>query len=303
MVRKHAILATLDPACRDAVQHWPCYHRNLALVLMHRWLATGADRQRMDDVRAAHQAALALTTGPRASWPEPILPSVIDWILHPPALNDLKRLPNMLGWDAEDQAKPLVAPDVAYRAARELSELVQLSDCWENTDVLSALSVALQRDLSTRMRALDGGVPEGMIQLACFAWFRAGELVDSGGSSLHSEAPRGEALKAMLDQPCLPHHDERVVYKYRELRAAAEVWASSRRAYLIDRLQQGDHPDTNPEFWSDFQGYSRPDIPDIDVHSRRPLSFPSLVTLLAGVLIPLSLLTMWIMWEKSRLAK
>jgi hypothetical protein len=274
MKKKRRVLAALDPDPFRMQDHWRCYHVNLAKFLIRRWIDAGAERSRMDDVQAAIENIRALPGASAYAWSEPHLLRILEWIQAPPSLGWSKRIPNFFTWDAEDPGNPPVYFIDASWAAYNLANLAIEDDAWENIDLLSTLSVALQRDTSSLTRNSDHDPDEGMNTLATFAWLRARELVAAGKRSMHPRAPRGEALMAMLDQPNLPHKDAQLAAKFRELRAAADAWVAARAAYLRDRLQAGDHPDTNASFWNGYTGPEKPVIPDIEIHSRQPPGKP-----------------------------
>ena len=80
---------------------------------------------------------------------------------------------------------------------RGLAGLVVLGNAWESVDIFHALNVALQRDSLGYARGRDGG----RNTLAYFAWLRCRELIDAGKGSMLPDAPKGEALKALLPGP------------------------------------------------------------------------------------------------------
>ncbi len=61
---------------------------------------------------------------------------------------------------------------------------------------------------------------------------------------------------AVQDQSVLDH----AAREYRRLREEAEEYQAKRTAFMMARLQQGRHPDTDPTFW---QGWKEPPPPEV----------------------------------------
>lgn len=147
-------------------------------------------------------------------------------------------------------------PQQADDAVRGLAGLVALGNAWESVDVFHALNVALQHDTLGFARDRDGG----RNNLAYFAWLRCRELIDVGQGSVLPDAPRGQALKAMLPRPDFMTAEVLLDPAYARLRAEADAWHAARTAFLLRRMQEGRHPDTDPSFWD---GYTEPPAPGL----------------------------------------
>lgn len=255
MEKKRAALEAVDADRPEVKEHWYRYHANLGTFLVHRWARRGADRSKLDEVKAARdEIAAALAINPNAHFGrEQYQLSALEWIIDPPRWEGQGALPDLLGWGGPSSGP--ISATAAHEAVRGLAGLVVLGNAWESVDIFHALNLALQHDTI-------GPRPDGRSALAYLAWLRCQELIDAGKGSLLPGAPTGEALKATLPAPGLPAREqERLVSAYRELRAEAESWQSARTAFLLARLRDGRHPDTDPRFWDGYAERPAPRLP------------------------------------------
>jgi len=151
----------------------------------------------------------------------------MDWIIDPPAFGPgAASLPTLLDGKPYDPAE----------AIRGLAGLIVLGNAWESVDVFNALAHALDA--------------HGDPATAYLARLRCIELIDAGRSSLLPDAPRGPDL---LDSIIRGDHSRRpgvaVAASYRNSRAAAEDYRRRRDAFMLARLREGRHPDTDQFFW------------------------------------------------------
>jgi hypothetical protein len=257
MEKKKARLEALDPSLPEAKEHLYRYHANLGTFLVHRWARRGADREKIDEVKAARdEIARALEINPDAHFGrEKYQLLALEWIIEPPKAESPQPLPNLLGWDFGDEVRQ-IDPKEADDAARGLSGLVVLGNAWESVDVFYALSVALQHD-SLGFR---GDFEGARNTLAYLAWLRCRELIDAGKGSMLPDAPKGEALKALLPQPRFVQSASELDSPFSKLRAEADAWHAARTAFMTGRLKAGRHPDTDPRFWD---GYTEPPAPTL----------------------------------------
>jgi hypothetical protein len=266
MARKRAQLDALDPNAPDVREQRYRYHANLGTFLVHRWIREGADRTRLDDVRAAREAiAAAIAINPDAHFGrETYQLMALDWLLAPPPMRTESSRNTLLDpalgenpladFDALDGNTKLPAP--IADAVRGLSGLVVLGDAWESVDVFHALALALQ---------LDGA----KTSVAYLARLRCEELIDAGRGSLDPGLPAGAALKTALFDPgraLRPDDKARLRKVYRALRVEADAWRSARAGFETARLNAGRHPDTDPTFWD---GYRETSPPTLDALERK----------------------------------
>lgn len=259
MERKRARLDRLDASRPEVKEPWYRYHANLGTFLVHRWARTGAGRSRIAEVRAARdEIARALEINPDAHFGrEKYQLLALEWIADPPKAEGSPYLPNLLGWSFDDIYGEQTDPEEAHAAVRGLTGLVVLGDAWESVDVFHTLNVALQRDSSGFERGREGG----RNTLAYLAWLRCRELVDAGRGSMLPAAPRGNALKALLPRPDFVKADALLDPAFARLRAEADAWHAARTAFMVGRLEEGRHPDTDPHFWAGYSGPPAPGLP------------------------------------------
>lgn len=280
MARKAAALEQIkyDPKAHAQPNHRYRYLANLGTFHAHRWFKNGARRDAMDDLqRARDLVKQAIAENPDAhfgrekyqlmalEWVilgEPFVPSsgaVADrWAsltaeerekLAPPG-----RLPNMLGITSR-QALRIKDDDsnldeLGLKGAVDgLCGLIVQGNAWESVDVFFALAMALQAT--------------GRSSFAYMAILRANDLIKSGKNSIVPHAPTGEALFAAIADRGedlglfanrLENRGSEVKAEFEELKVKAAQWAKARNEYLLAKLKAGEHPDTHPEFWKDFDG-------------------------------------------------
>lgn len=249
MARKRVALDVIPSAAPDADvrgDHEYRYLANLGTFHIHRWLANGADRSTMADVeRSRDLIDQAITLNPDAHFGrERYQLMAIDWILEPTGIHDgrypfgfytsiLDRIHFDDGWPGVSYNNALT--DAGYADAPEgFAGLVALGNGWNSFDVFHALALSLQdrRDSS----------------LAYLAWLRAEEILSQGGDTLHPEMDLSD-----FDPSEHPYHLDTlapVESFYTEARAEADAWHAARTAYVTARLEQGQHPDTHPEFFA-----------------------------------------------------
>ena len=166
---------------------------------------------------------------------------------------------------------------------RGLAGLVVLGNAWESVDIFHALNVALQRNSLGYERGREGG----RNTLAYLAWLRCRELIDAGKGSMLPDAPKGEALKAMLRKPDFVMAETLLDPAYTKLRAEADAWHAARTAFMMGRLKAGRHPDIDPHFWDGYTERPAPGLPTISVpeayHSWRRMRERIVLLVVLGV--------------------
>jgi hypothetical protein len=304
MGRKREQLRTLDGGRPEVREHYYRYHANLGTFLAHRWIRNGADRTHLDDLHQAHDAiATALALNPNAHFGrERYQLQAIAFLIHPPepAPYDTT-LPNLLGWSFDDIYAEATAPDEAADAVRGLTGLIVLGNAWESVDVFHALNVALQRDSADGFeRGRDGG----RNSLAYLAYLRCRELIDHGARSLVPGTPQGPDLVARLRRPDFIDTLWGLDRAYADLRREADAWQNARTAFVLTRLRQGRHPDTDPTFWRGYTEAPRPRLPEVSVpqtfHDSLARRAHIALALLIGMGVSLVLGIVWIRFHLRR---
>ena len=235
MDKKRALLGRSDGDSPATREQWYRYYANIGTHWAHRWLKNGADRDRIDEVRTARDfIAKAIAIKPDAHFGrEKYQLKALDWIIDPPpVVAHAEFLPTLLDRDPRD---------LSGDAIEGLCGLIVLGNAWESIDIFHALA-----------RALDAfGEPD----LAYQARLRCLELVNSGRKSLVPDAPRGEALKAIIKaEGGLRADDIHLAVlkaKYLNGRKLGDDRHRARSAFMLARLREGRHPDTDATFWNE----------------------------------------------------
>lgn len=252
MARK---LAAMERMGYDAGKHEQPNHRyrylaNLGTFYAHRWFKNGANREAMDDLKQGRELiAQAIKENPNAHFGrEKYQLMMMDWVLG----FDQKKLAETL----EFERTPLGSfngyfiddfdRDDVDEALAGFSGLILQGNAWESVDVLNTIRALLAHG-SDR-------------SFAYFAQLRVRELVRDGKRSI--TWPRDIDVESALEGLSVlgVTTESGTTDEYWRLREVASAWHESRTAYMLEKLSLGNHPDTHPDFWSDFDG--NPDIPD-----------------------------------------
>lgn len=264
MKKKYERLALRPPDDAETKEHTYRYHANLGTFLVHRWAKQGADRAKIAEVKAARdEIAKALKINPNAHFGrEKYQLKALEWIIDPPSAKEGQYLPNLLNMEVEisGATNPKEA-DEADDAVRGLAGLITLGNAWESVDVFYALSIALQNDTL----GVEPGTNAGRNGLANLALMRAKELVDAGKRSMLPDAWVGEDLKSSFWRPQFINDQEYQKEDFLRLRLDAEEWRKARTGFMLARLEQGLHPDTDDNFWSGYVERPAMPLPDYSV--------------------------------------
>jgi hypothetical protein len=288
MDKKKQALDRLDPTSPDVKEHLYRYHANLGTFLVHRWIRQGGDRTKLDDVkRSRNEIAAAIAINPNAHFGrEKYQLMAIEWIIEPPRTSGDQYdqyLPNLLGLTPHPRGE-MEDPKIADDAVRGLAGLVVLGNAWESVDIFHALNVALQHDTLGFKQDRDGG----RNSLAYLAWLRCQELIDGGKNSLLPDAPKGAALKDRLPRPDFVEGDGFLDPAFAKLRAEADTWQKARTEFMIERLNAGRHPDTDPQFWKGYIESPPPGLPakSVPEHYYERLEMRQRLSLLVVIGVP-----------------
>ena len=243
MARKHAVLTATR--AEDAAEHWYRYRANLGTFHAHRWLKRPDKWDATADLDRAHELiAAAIEQNPDAHFGREVVQlRALAWLRERPQTTpEHYELPWM--YELELEGHGMATHDNTYLADKGLGDaipglcgLIALGAAWDSFDVVHALA---------RLLGYDGR--QSLVQLARS---RCAEIVEAGGGSLVIGAPTGDALLAKL-----PHSatEGGIEPSFEQLRERADAWSAKREAYLLERLDRGEHPDTDADFWSGFAG-------------------------------------------------
>lgn len=252
MTRKQAAMERMgyDASKHEQPNHRYRYLANLGTFYAHRWFKNGANREAMDDLKQGRELiAQAIKENPNAHFGrEKYQLMVMDWVigLDPEKLgatSDFERTPlgNFDGFFIEDFEREDVDEALAG-----FSGLILQGNAWESVDVLNTIRALLahRNDRS----------------FAYFAELRVRELAIDGKRSITWQGKID--IEAALEYQSVQGvtTESGTTAEYKRLREVATEWHERRTAYMLDNLSQGRHPDTHPEFWSDFDG--DPEMPE-----------------------------------------
>ncbi len=236
--------AALEAAGGDDVHRYRLL-ANMGTFHAHRWLASdGVSPVDLHQAIALIEAAIALN--PDAHFGrEAVQLDALIWLRDAPTLEqpqDLLSQPGLLGFDdwtsqtiaavTRDEVDPALS-----RTIEGLSGLIVLGAAWESPDIHLALSRALNAS--------------GQSALAWMARLRTAELLRSGKRFRQpTDLDADVLLEVLLEESMQITRDaDRVELSFREARAQADTWREAREAWVLARLAEGRHPDTDPDFW------------------------------------------------------
>lgn len=266
MERKFAVLEGLadSPSKAEALYR---YHANLGTFLAHRWLRGGAERGDLGDLQAGREhIRRALELNPDAHFGrERYQEYALTWLILMPTLEPRDEDGLRTTWTLLDACPPEVRPtplgfrrvapgevDPSKAATEALAGLIVLGDAWQSVDVFNALSHTLEYQRHASVGYL--------------AALRAREIALSGRRSLHPEFAAADPELADRVASFQGHFENSgpiaaVDSFFAEARAEAEDWHAERTAFVLRRLDEGRHPDTDPDFWSGYSSSPPPTPP------------------------------------------
>jgi len=236
MERKKQILERLPekaPRQKDALYR---YYANIGTFYAHRWLREGGSLEKPGDLKAAHAALTrAIEINPDAHFGREIFQVwAIEWML------DAETKESLGSWISGRRHEREMSTEMAVQG---LSGLIVLGNAWESVDIFEALAYALGRDHGT---------------LSYIAQLRIKELLRGGKKSLKGQELGERIPRAMLSEELERNAEE----EYQRLRAEAERYNKQRTAFMMARLKEGRHPDTDPSFWQSWNEPAQPEVRD-----------------------------------------
>lgn len=325
--KKHACLNALEKQGTTKGVEWAkenCYRyeANVGTFWAHRWLRNGAKPETLGEMRtAASHIQKALDIKPDAHFGrEKYQLLAMRWII---SIYEKKQ---SAAQGARDLKKPITLGIYILKATEKdvdrergittgLAGLIMLGNAWESVDVFDALARALYE--------------HGDAQLGYLASLRVRELLTAGKKSLlapdyftvkrmdsiireqTSRVPPEEYTRTPGKHVAPPGRRSTTEEKFNLLRRDADSWQSARQAFMLERLKQGRHPDTDAGF---FAGYQSPAPPTLALSWRDELQekwsawqFKNpgtiiffVLSLLIGAVIGLFQLVRWIVRRLAR---
>ncbi len=285
MAKKRVVLDRLIEQGQDVSEHEYRYLANLGTFHVHRWLINGADRSDISDVDTARQfIGDAIRRNPNAHFGrEKYQLLAIEWIRSREARthNDYLSIDYSIDSIAEIQGlnteliEQLLARGTNDEAIKGYSGLITLGAAWESIDIYHALADSLGH--------------RGDNVLAKLCMMRVKELARNGHKSLDpftDSSAVEQSFPASRGSVSTSYIKKIESTYYPKARAEANLWIELRNEYITAKLLNGDHPDTNPEFWNDWKETTSPPRYPLDIR-RKLLTKPALVTIviLSGMLL------------------
>lgn len=244
MAKKKAVLNAL-PA-QETSTHRYRYLANLGSFLGNRWATKPAVQRNADRTDLAEATRLiheAITLNPDAHFGREVYQLLLfDWILrgYGPEKNDRS---SFIGWSSTPSPHLKVTGEESpERQEAGLVGLIHLGSAWESIDVFSALAYVL--------------LEEDHTNLSYLAELRVAELKVGGAESLH---PQGGMGDTGFGQMVVTKDNAEKWFK--QARAASIQRMNAWTAYQEGRFARGMHPDTHPDFWSDWKEPQLPRMP------------------------------------------
>lgn len=257
MERKHAAMERVPVEASDGgPDHRYRYYANLGTFYAHRWFHNGRDVTELGDLDLAIlHIEKAIEINRDAHFGREIVQlAVLRWVSamamlpdgHPERQRGLYTALSSLP-DAEDyqphHGVAMVRMQKAYLdkgelLTRGLTGLILLGNARSSLDVHMALIEGLGRQRDGR--------------LAHLAQFRAKELHDAGARPLFSETSLQylESDRSQWVQGDAGFRFDQQAFN--ELRKETRAWQQARTDYLLAGIKRGEHPDSHPNFWEDF---------------------------------------------------
>ncbi len=217
-------------------EHQYRYYANLGTFQAHQWFHDGANRQKLDLLKAGgDNIAAAIRINPDAHFGREI--------------TQLEIIKSIISFDGAKNSRAL---NEALRSkVREdnphikgLIGLIILGNAWESPDAYHLLSNLLE----IRRDAF----------LASLAAYRADELQKAGKKRL--PWPIQQSHPGMH----VPDGDrDSLSREFKELRHNADEYQAKRLAFMEKQFVLGKHPDTDPDFWKGFEDVPRREVPGL----------------------------------------
>lgn len=266
MARKKQYMDAGEPTEDDLYR----YHANLGTFYAHAWLRS-EERNPQILNQAAKEIEAALNINPDAHFGR----EEVQLHLIRAVQTELDR--ESIEYRSEvttfvNSWNELIETEGRDRVIEGLVGLMVLGAAWESPDVIWMLGAAVAQDdgvlgqlAAWRKDELeDNGAP---------SLFKGGELVTRLGATQGLEADRYNAVEET----------------YKALRASADQYRENRDAFMMQKLQQGDHPDTHEDFWEGYEPTPMPDLGTLDPNTATTQedteSAPLTTAAIAGVIL------------------
>lgn len=245
--KKRVLLENADPAVKTLREDWYRYYANVGTLRVHKWFKEGASDNRLVELQSAiSEIEQAIKINPDAHFGRERV--------------QLGLMRAVYAYRTKGQEE---AHDAIYdlfngvhgppqENLREgLVGLITLGAAWESQDVIALLR-------SNRLMIMDRNIQT-------IADFRIEEIKKLGGVSVFGEHATN-ILDSMHFGNSSGQSKEELARAYRALRENADAFHKHRENFMLARLKQGRHPDTDKSFWDGYK-----ETPRIELRQFEPL--------------------------------
>lgn len=250
---------------------------NRGTLKAHKWFHDGAKKTQIALLKEAeNDIAAAINLNPRAHFGrEGVQLAVLRWVGK--GLTTPHSEMTSLGDYVIDEMNTFNGVNLT-ELSKSLSGLVMLGGAWESPDVALAIATTARRGT------------------ASFAILRYHELIKLGRKPIFPDLSEKELYSA--EHSATLEGDPKTKEQFRKLRNEADQWHHIKTEYMLARLKKGLHPDTDPNFWSDWEEIPMPTVP-----TKKPKPFfiqeyiPNLVFLL---IVAIGMIGLLLLRDKQR---
>ena len=253
MARKKASMDRLEHTSdskKALKDHRYRYLANLGTFYVHRWVSRSREARNADlsDLQTAENLiAAAIQENPEAHFGrEKYQLLTIQW-LQKGSTEELD------GNDLKDPLDGETHQRENNPAALEgFLGMIKLGSAWESVDLMKTIAKIFSSERHSR--------------LAHLASLRAGELEKNGRTSIH---PHADLVYYRIPLGLHSYQKKQDEEWFGKAREAADQRQKSRWDYLHAGLANGRHPDTDPDFWEDWEEPKFPALPGLALHDLK----------------------------------
>jgi tetratricopeptide (TPR) repeat protein len=272
MEKKSKAMAKGKPTAADRYR----YHANLGTFFAHRWFANKADLTEPQDLdRGIDHIKKAIAINPEAHFGREVYQlALMEWTRTRTIGSDQEFIGAPITEYLLD--KGLLDWSEADKAVEGFTGLIRLGNAWESVDVFAALADAL-------MHQSNGTLGEAALS-------RVIELQEQGKRSITGWKFEN---KSFFEGRPMGHEQEQAQSEFKRLRREADVWHANRTDFMMAKLQRGQHPDTDVDFWSGFDAGSI-EVKSIPFYKRTGFLMDAPIFCVGFVVLALTICGVWV---------
>lgn len=224
-------------------EHRYRYLANLGTFYAHRWIRLKPESRNSDlsDLKKAEELiAAAIEHNPNAHFGrEQFQLDIIRWFQEDEFTGIAKFDQPIFDNSTSSHTKNKDVEDSDDTKVTGLLGMVQLGGAWQSVDIYRNIHFLLNH--------------EGRNALAYVAHLRVTELRGSGKNSLHPLKVDAAENKQFSAKRFLESGQVREIKSwFKNARKASDQRYEQRTNYMLDKFKTGEHPDTHPDFWNEW---------------------------------------------------